>query len=165
MRKKILIPTDFTVQSLNILKSILSANNSGQIYDIVLLHGLSLTDSIRDLLFYSKHKQIEKLITPEFKEAYEIIRNKFDSQVGSLKIDLFTGYNLSAFSNYLEANKIDQIFISHKRQEFTNRNSFDLSPFINKCKIQVTTIESAGEILIPEKGKVTEVFIDQVSMG
>lgn len=165
MKKTILIPTDFTVNSLNVLKSILIQNDAKQTYNVILLHGMSLSDSIRDLLFFSKSKQIDSLTNPEFEEAYEVIRNKFDSQISSLRIDLFTGYNLSAFNNYLEGNKVEQIFISDKKPVLTNKNSFDLSRFIEKCQVEVTKVDFAANATIPEKGKIAEVFMNQVSIG
>ncbi len=165
MRKTILIPTDFTVNSLNVLKSILIQNEAKQTYNVILLHGMSLSDSIRDLLFFSKSKQIDSLTNPEFEEAYEVIRNKFENQISSLRIDLFTGYNLSAFNNYLEGNKVEQIFISDKKPVLTNKNSFDLSRFIEKCKVEVTKVDFGANATVPEKGKIAEVFMNQVSIG
>ena len=165
MKKTILIPTDFTVNSLNVLKTILIQNEAKQAYNVILLHGMSLSDSIRDLLFFSKSKQIDSLTNPEFEEAYEVIRNKFDSQISSLRIDLFTGYNLSAFNNYLEGNKVEQIFISDKKPVLTNKNSFDLSRFIEKCQVEVTKVDFATNTTVPEKGKIAEVFMNQVSIG
>ncbi|NNT71122.1 hypothetical protein HKT18_02730 [Flavobacterium sp. IMCC34852] len=165
MRKTILIPTDFTVNSLNVLKSILVNNQGMQTFDILLVHGISLSDSIRDLLFYSKAKQIESLTNPEFEEACEVIKNKFDSQISSLRIDLFTGYNLSAFENYLEGNKVEQIFTTDNKSVLSNKNSFDLSRFIDKCSVQVIKIDSGFNTIIPEKGKIAEVFMNQISMG
>jgi hypothetical protein len=165
MRKTILIPTDFTVNSLNVLKSILVNNDANQTYDVILLHGMSLSDSIRDLLFFSKSKQIDSLTNSEFEEAYEVIRNKFENQISSLRIDLFTGYNLSAFNNYLEGNKVEQIFISDKKPVLTNKNSFDLSRFIEKCKVEVTKVDFGANATVPEKGKIAEVFMNQVSIG
>ncbi len=164
MRKTVLIPTDFTVQSLNILKSVLSSNASNVKLDIILLHGLSLSDSIRDLLFSSKYQQIESLTTPEFEEACEVIKNKFDSQISSLRVDLFTGYNVAAFNNYLEGNRVVDIYVSDKKPVFTNKKSFDLSRFIEKSSANVITVDAFPTISFPENGKVAEVF-NQVSMG
>ncbi|GEC78385.1 hypothetical protein [Flavobacterium aquatile] len=164
MRKTVLIPTDFTVQSLNILKSVLSTNESNVKLDIILLHGLSLNDSIRDLLFSSKYQQIESLTTPEFEEACEVIKNKFDSQISSLRIDLFTGYNVAAFNNYLEGNRVVDIYVSDKKPVFTNKKSFDLSRFIEKSSANVITVDAIPNANFSEKGKVAEVF-NQMSMG
>lgn len=164
MKKTILIPTDFTVQSLNVLKSILSSNSPEMKLDIILLHGYSLSDSIMDLLFFSKYQQINALTTTEFKESYEVIKNKFNSQINSLTIDLFSGYNASSFNNYIKINKVDELFISDSEPIFTNKNSFNLSRFIKKCDVKVTTINPKTSAIFPEKGKVAEVF-NQVSVG
>lgn len=164
MKRTILIPTDFTVQSLNILKSVLSNNEAENTFDVILLHGFTLSDSIRDLLFFSKYQQIEALTTPEFEEAYEVIKNKFDSQISSLRIDLFTGYNVSAFNNYLEGNRVSEIFVSGKQSVFSNKKSFNLNKFIEKCSINATKIDNASNEVFSEKGKVAEVF-NQVSIG
>lgn len=165
MKKTIVIPTDFTVQSLNVLKAVLNQNETKQEYDVILLHGFNVGDSIRDLLFFSKSQQIASLMNTEFEEAYEVIRNKFDSQISSLKIDLFNGYNLSAFSTYLEANGVSGIFTSDRKPKFGHKNSFDLSRFINKCQIDTTIIESVSKSSVPERGKIAEVFMNQVSIG
>ncbi|MGC4040860.1 MAG: hypothetical protein QM710_08810 [Flavobacterium sp.] len=165
MKKTIVIPTDFTVQSLNVLKTVLNQNESKQQYNIILLHGFSQNDSIRDLLFFSKTQQIAALMNTEFEEAYEVIRNKFDSQVGSIKIDLFTGYNLSAFNTYLEANGVNEIFTSERKQHPAHKNSFDLSRFIAKSQVNATIIETVSKTSAPERGKIAEVFMNQVSIG
>lgn len=158
MRKTILIPTDFTVQSLNSLKSVLSNHSTHELYDIILLHGLSLDDSIRDLLFYSKYQHIDKLTNPEFEEACEVIKNKYDSQISSLRVDLFTGFTTSAFDNYLEGNRVVEIYLSDNKLALSNKNSFDLSQFIEKCNVKVVKIDSTPSLSVPEKGKVAEVF-------
>jgi hypothetical protein len=165
MRKTILIPTDFKVNSLNVLKSILLNNETQQTYNVILLHGVSTNDSIRDLLFYSKAQQIDALSTIEFDEACEVLKNKFDSQINTLRIDLFSGSTTSAFNNYLEGNKVDHIFISEQKPSFSNKKSFDLTPFIEKCSVEVTKIDSGTNPSIPEKGKIAEVFMNQVSIG
>lgn len=165
MRKTILIPTDFTVNSLNTLKTVLTNNSSDTSLDIILLHGLTLSDSIRELLFFSKMKQIDSLTNNEFEEAYEVLCNKFDSQINSFKIDLFTGYNQTAFNSYLKANKVETIFISNGKQKLSHRKSFDLSPFIRKSNVEVITLNSNAKAPQQEKGKITEVFLNQVSIS
>lgn len=165
MKNTIIIPTDFTVQSLNVLKTVLTQNHNKEVYDIILLHSLSVSDSIRDLLFSSKHQQINALMNPEFAEAYEVIRNKFNSQISSLRIDLFTGYNLAAFKNYVEANKVEKIFIANQFPENCSSESRNLYRFIQKCGKEILLVATGNNNAIPEKGKIAEVFVNQVSLG
>ena len=164
MKKTVLIPTDFTIQSLNILKTFLSQNPNNQ-YNIVLVHGLNIGDSIRDLLFFSKNKQIQELSNDAFIEAFEVIKNKFDSQINSLKIDFFTGSNQAAFNNFIEGNQINQIIDSNYKLIFSTRKSFDFTRYFNKVKVEITTIETTNHVNIPEKGNLAEVFFNQVSVG
>lgn len=165
MRKTILVPTDFTVQSLSVLKTILASNTTQTKFDIILSHGLSLTDSIRDLLFYSKNKQISSLSNPAFDEAIEVIRNKYESQINSLRVDLFTGYNQTAFNNYLEGNKVDQIVMTNKPFHFSNSKSFKLDSFIKKSKTNVFIIEIGNSENSPEKGKLAEIFFNHAQVS
>lgn len=164
MKKTVLIPTDFTIQSLNILKTFLNQNPNNQ-YHIILLHGINIGDSIRDLLFFSKNKQLQDLANDAFIEAFEVIKNKFDSQINSIKIDFFTGSNQAAFNNFIEGNEINQIINSNYKLKFNTSKSFDFSRYFNKCKAENKTIEIANQLNIPEKGKLAEVFFNQVSVG
>lgn len=164
MRKTILIQTDFTVQSLTVLKTVLNSNPSDTIYDIILLHGVISSDSIRDLLFYSKTKHIQSLSNPEFEEAFEIIRNKFDSMINSFRIDLFSGSNQTSFNNYIEANRVVEIITSNEKLQLAN-SSFDLKRYISKSLVSVSTLDNASKSAMPEKGKLAEVFFNRVSIG
>lgn len=165
MRKTILIPTDFTVQSLNVLKTVLNNTTSDVQYDVILLHGVISSDSIRDLLFYSKANHIKSLSNPEFEEAFEIIKNKFDSRINSFRIDLFSGSNQTSFNNYVEANRVVEIITSDQKLKLTSGNSFDLSRYISKCTLTVSVIDNAPKSTLPEKGKLAEVFFNRVSVG
>lgn len=164
MKKTVLIPTDFTIQSLNILKTFLNQNPHNQ-YNIVLAHGLNIGDSIRDLLFFSKNKQVQDLSNDAFIEAFEVIKNKFGSQINSIKIDFFTGINQAAFNNFIEGNQIYQVVDSNYKMTFSNRKSFDFSRYFNKCNAEITKIEIQNHVNIPEKGNLAEVFFNQVSVG
>lgn len=166
MRKTIVVPTDFSVQSLNVLKNILSENEGGCQYDIVLLHGLYLTDSITDLMFMSKRRLAEQLSNPAFEEACGVICSKFDSQISSIRKDIFTGFTQSAFDNYLEANRVEDVYVSTKKSfQFTDKRSFDILPFVYKSAVRVHEVAYETEARLPEKGKVAEVFYNSVAAG
>ncbi|MFN3918079.1 MAG: hypothetical protein ACK4K0_10090 [Flavobacteriales bacterium] len=163
MKKTILIPIDFTIESLTIVKSALEQIEENQKVNIILLHGAYLTDFITDLLFFSKAKFVESKSTREFNEAIEILKNKYASQIDSIRKDVFTGSNQSAFNNYLEANNVDEAYIP-KNYKFNriNKRSFDLIPYIKKSKAVVTEIESSFRKEIPEKGKLAEIFYNGI---
>ncbi len=161
MRKKILIPTDFSIASLNVVKSFLSKAASNCKYDIILLHGVHMSDSITDLLFFSKRNLIDSLSSAEFDEACSVIKNKFASQINSIRKDIFTGVNQAAFENYVEAHQIDEAYIpAHYEMNFSSSKSFDVIPFIKKSAVKTDAIDWNIDTAIPEKGKLAEVFLN-----
>lgn len=130
--KKILVPTDFTIDSLSLLKNALE-NNPNEKLDILLVHGVSLSTSITDLLFFKKHQFISSLESPEFCEAKDIIKNKFASNINSLVSDIFIGFTTNAFENYVEGNKIEEAYIPNNYTLKTaSKKSIDILPFIKK---------------------------------
>ncbi|HMO60607.1 MAG TPA: hypothetical protein PKC39_04360 [Ferruginibacter sp.] len=164
MKKKILLPTDFSIESLNLLKSILSQNNDGWKYDIVLLHGVTLTSSISELLFFSKASLIQSLTNTDFEDACNVLKNKYASHINSIRKDIFTGFTQTSFNNYVEANRFDMACIpaSYKLQ-IKSSKSFDVVPFIKKSKLKTEQIEWNMETLMPEKGRLAELFFRGVA--
>lgn len=166
MKKNVLVPTDFTIESLNVVKSLLNQQHDGCVYNIVLVHGVRVSDSIADLLFFSKAKLIDSLSSRSFEDACRVIKNKYESSVHAIWSDVFTGNTQTAFATYLRANKIDEIYVpSAYRLVLKDKRSVDMLPFIKNCERSVMQIEWNREVVMPEKGQLAEVFYNEVSVG
>jgi len=164
MRKTILFPTDFSIQSLNIVKSVLQDRNDGVKYDIILLHGFHPGDSITDLLFASKAKWVGSLTNQGFEDACEIIRNKFESRIRSIRKDVFTGYNQAAFDAYVEGNRITEAYLpANYSLQLSDRRSFDIVPFIQRSPLMLKEVAWNEAPLMPERGQLAEVFHNQMA--
>ena len=106
----VLIPTDFTIESLNLLKA--AATMNARPKRIILYHSVELADfSITELLFFSKPTLIESISNKDFNTASKIIHNRYASTIKSVEIDLFTGRGQRAFENFVEGNKVDLILV------------------------------------------------------
>ncbi|SFC81244.1 hypothetical protein SAMN05421747_1305 [Parapedobacter composti] len=163
MKKNVLIPTDFTIESLNVVKFLLQNRPNDCRYNIILLHGAQAPDTITELLFFSKSKMLASLSNRSFEEACGVIKNKYASGIASMRTDLFSGYTQAAFNNYLLANRIEEIYIPNSYHlHAKNPKSIDLLPFITKCKQPVNKIEWKTEALLPEKGSLAEIFYNGV---
>lgn len=137
MTKKILLPTDFSIDSLVVLKTYFQNSQPlTENYEITLLHGYSpQSDSIRDLLFFSKSKVLNDLKINNFLDALEIIKSKFGAGIKNVRIDIFTGYTSSAFENYITGNNIEEIVFSDQLKfKPASKRSFDLTRIIQKSK-------------------------------
>lgn len=159
MNKNILITTDFSISSLNLLKYVLENKLGNEKHNIVLVHGYSTSDSITDMLFFSKSKVIDLLNNSAFEEGLSVLKNKFSSKIHIIRKDIFTGYNQGAFESFLLSNKIDFAFVSGNHTFSKNhKNSFDVTPFIKKSDLGHEDISFYTETFIPEKGELAELF-------
>jgi len=165
MNKKILIPTDFSIESLTMVKTLMAQKPSHVVYDIILLHGVDLNDSITDLLFFSRSKVLSSLSNPQFEEACAVIQNKFVSEIRSLRKDIFTGTTQLSFNNYLEANRIDEIYLPENYElNLTNKKSFDLIPYIKKSVLDAHEVQIDLDQRVSEKGNLSSLFFNQATI-
>jgi hypothetical protein len=158
MQTTILIPTDFTIESLGLLKMALREHPNEQL-EIVFVHGISLTDSITELLFFSPSRTLESLENANFREACAVMQNKFNWQLKSIKTVLFTGKTQSAFNQLLEIHRIDSIVVpTNRKLKPVIPTSSDLLPFIHKSRLARINVEWVVQPVMPEKDKLAELF-------
>lgn len=156
--RTILIPTDFTIESLHTVKGALK-HHEGEPVNLILVYGAYLSDSITDLLFFSKPKYLAALQSEKFTEACEILKNKYDSHIHSLTVDLFSGYNHRAFENFLAGNGVDELFIPRSYQLKKGKDGFALLPYFRKSSLPLTEVEWRETAQVPEKNHLAELFL------
>ncbi len=162
--KKVLVPTDFTVKSLNLVVDIIEQSKEEKL-EIVLLHGVDISSSIPEILFFSKAKLLRSLQTPEFVDSCNLIKNKFQSRIVAMYADIITGDTRAYFNNYIEANEIDEIYIpvSYK-MEFRNKQSFDVCSLLRKVtgkKVEINWPEYLQHHTVPT-GQVADLFFARI---
>ena len=151
--KIILIPTDFTADSLSILKNALNSEKDEKV-NIILGYGKRLSWSISDLLFYSTRSIIKELEDDDFSEAKEIIMNKYSSKINSLRVEIFHGLNQNAFDNFIKGNQINYSVIpeTDDAMDFKHKQGFDIVPFIKKSNVSVETVSYTREYATSAEG-------------
>ncbi|GAA5091976.1 hypothetical protein GCM10023210_20230 [Chryseobacterium ginsengisoli] len=163
MTKTILIATDYSLESLNILKKVMrekDASEDQNQYNVLLVSGYDMGDSIRDLLFNTKSTIFNKLRPQEFCDAFGIIKNKYPQLINKIVCDIFTGSFQRTFNNYVKAENIEEAYYSPSIKSKGN-GKFDLIPYIKKCK-DLETHEISVEVRksLPEKGRLAEIFVE-----
>jgi hypothetical protein len=163
MTKTILIATDYSLESLNILKKVMrekDASEDQNQYNILLVSGYDTGDSIRDLLFNTKSTIFNKLRPQEFCDAYGIINNKYPHLINKIVCDIFTGSFQRTFNNYVNAENIEEAYYSPSIKS-KGKGKFDLIPYIKKCK-DIESYEISVEVRksLPEKGRLAEIFVE-----
>jgi hypothetical protein len=139
--KNILIPTDFSIRSLSYVHSIIAQHPYEQV-NIIFMHALEMPDSLFDLITYTRNSRHTELITADFQDGCEIIRNKYSSAISQLKVEFFHGNTNAAFRNFLQAQNIDLIIQTADLEYNTpSKRSYDPAKLISKCKYPVMKIQ------------------------
>lgn len=163
MTKTILIATDFSLESLDILKKVLKKKNDQHDenkYNILFVAGYDMGDSIRDLLFTTKSTVFSKIRSKEFCDAYSIINNKYPDLINKITCDIFTGSFQRTFNNYMEAANVDEAYYSTSKSRNLSKNQFEITNYLKKNKIiEAQEVVTATTEFMPEKGRLAEVFL------
>ncbi len=159
MNKIVLIPTDFTIESLNLVKHALKVSEQQEVC-VLFMYSCHLTDSITELIFYSPTKIISKATNSTFEEACNILISKYASQLSWIHTKLFHGINVNAFKNFAEANKISEVFIPKNYKLRLQDESFDPIYLIKASKIKYTEVDWKSKNDLPEKDKLAELFAE-----
>lgn len=130
---------DFRVASLNTLRYVLESTETPKIR-VLLIYAQHLDDSITDLLFHSPAKSINALISPEFKEALEILKNRFREKLEYVSVKPFYGYTKAFLKNFTEYNKVDLVVIPTNYKFQPGNRSFDPRPLLKKGHTPVLEI-------------------------
>ena len=157
MVKKILIPTDFKIESLNTLKYSLEERKQEK-SSVILMYSAYNSDSITDLLFYNPTKVVEALVNSNFNDAINIIKNTYETSIHSFKIELFHGLNLNAFLNFYESHGIDLVYLPKDYCLKPYKNGFDPIPLIKKSKVQYSEVAWTSEQGTSNKDELNQLF-------
>ncbi len=159
--RKILVPNDFSVRPLILLKRILEQNEEDH-FDITLLHGIYPPDSITDLLFYNKKKLMKEKETSHYLQACDLFKNKFYSRISSFQADIIASPRKHAMNDLLEVSGIEEVFIPEGiDMDFSGRQSFDVIALLKKAdiKVQVVLFETKGYENESSAGDLTGLFL------
>ena len=158
MHKTILIPIDFRVASLNTLKYALERSSGGP-HHVILIYAEFMDDSITELLFYRPASKLSSMITPEFNDALEVIKNRFEFQIVQLDIKLFHNRSRRGLVRFIENHNIDEIYIPLTYRLKIAKKAFDLVSIIKQINVDYHEIEWAqGQNVSSEKDHLEYLF-------
>jgi hypothetical protein len=157
MVKKILIPVDFKIESLNTLKYCLEERKLEK-SSIILMYSAYSGDSITEILFYNPGKIVEALVSSNFNDAINIIKNTYESSFDSFKIELFHGLNTKAFLNFYNAHGIDLVYLPKDYCLKPYKNGFDPIPLIKKSKVEFREVAWSSENDLADKDDLNKLF-------
>jgi hypothetical protein len=129
---KILIPTDFSENSLNQLDTFIQIYE-GVGFECVLMFSDFLDDSNTDLLFYSQTNFLKEKMPKKFEDKFEEIKVKYATKC-KISIVPFHGFTTNAFKNFIDGNSISNCYVP-KNLEY--KMGVNPNKFITKSKLTI----------------------------
>ncbi|RZK76854.1 MAG: hypothetical protein EOO92_13945 [Pedobacter sp.] len=146
--KTVLVPTDFNVESLKIIDSLVLTNKPENI-GIIFMHAFKLSDSMSDMLMLSRRSRDYENVSERFYAQMDAYRKKYPNDIKFIGIEYFYGTTVAAFKNFIEGVNADYIAYP-KDYNFNAINKLSIDPsYLTKrcgCKvIQLDIYEFSGE--------------------
>lgn len=142
--KNILIPSDFSIQSLDCIKELLSKFKDDRL-TIVFIHVFLLTDSISELMLLSRRRKEYDYVSRQFWDQCKKLEREHCTRIHSIQVKCFYGSTVAVFKNFLEGHGIDLIvYPAHYQFRKLSKRSVDPTEFIAKCGREVMKL--SGEV-------------------
>ncbi|PRD54508.1 hypothetical protein [Sphingobacterium gobiense] len=129
MIQRVLVPTDFTVNSLRIVLEYLENNKDEQV-ELVLVGGYKLSESISMLLGFTLDDHLAELQHDDFLKGCEIIKSRFKDKVVEMYADSMISKNKRYIRNYLKGRKFTQVVLPDAFEFQEVENSFDVAALL-----------------------------------
>jgi hypothetical protein len=135
MYKTILLPTDFTISTFVLAEKAIADHPDHQL-DFLFVHGIHASDSITELMFFSKEKTLKELGGADFAAACKVFQQNWKDRVNSCRIELFMGFMQTAFNNFLRNKKVEQVYFTDAARVYhKHRMSADLTRYLVKSQV------------------------------
>jgi len=141
--KHVLIPTDFTIGSLQTVHAAIVHFPEDEI-KISLLHLLEMPNGIGDLLMRAVRREPTHLITSDFQKACEIIRNKYGHKIQQMDVLFRYGSTRNYVQNLLEGLDVDAIVLDPEAKLGSpHSSSVDMYPLLKKSGVRIIEMAPA----------------------
>ena len=139
--KTVLVPTDFNVESLKIIDSLVLTNKPENV-KIIFMHAFKLSDSITDMLMLSRRSRDYEKVSDEFYIKMNAYKQKYPNEIEFMGIDYFYGSTVAAFKNFIEGLNVNCIGYP-KAYNFNpiHKSSIDPRLLTKRCGCEVTELD------------------------
>lgn len=130
--KKILIPTNFSVDSLQLVEHAI-LNNPRCKLNIILIAGHTLPNNRWTITHFNKSEEVRKQYSDGFLAAERSLMREYKESIDTLTFELFTGHNSIAFRHFLKQLDADTTVIPKtKLLQGKSKKWFDTTAFLKQ---------------------------------
>ncbi len=147
--KRILVPTDFNVESIKTIDAIALHPGLEEV-TVIFLHAFKLSDSITDMLMLSRRSKDYEKISDEFNQKIDAYTFKYQKKVKGIGVEFFYGSTAAAFRNLIDGLQIDLV-VYPKNYNFTPINKYSIDPKYLTARCGCEVLELDTTVLANEK--------------
>lgn len=147
--KNVMLPTDFTVQSLwpvhNIVKEA-----GGEKICIQVVHVLGMPVDVTDLLMIKSSKPYHE-IPMHFREAFELLCHKYKGVIEKMVVRFIYGNTSRVLNNHIASCKIDEVYlIDNHDYGLPFKNSISFAALMKGCcNVPVRRVALPSDAFLP----------------
>lgn len=147
--KRVLVPTDFNVESTKIIDAIALHQGLEEV-TVIFLHAFKLSDSITDMLMLSRRSRDYEHISDDFNQKIDFYTTKYENKIKGIGIEFFYGSTAAAFRNLIEGLQIDLVVYA-QNHNFAPINKYSIDPkyLTARCGCQVLELDT--EVIAKEQ--------------
>lgn len=144
----ILIPTDFSANSVKLAEQALQAVNVNSA-NIVFFHLFELPYSEFELLDPSRKKPYADVMTDAFRQRCKQLKEQHSKSIQKICFKFLEGNSAPLFRNFVDANEIDMIYCpDHYIYQPVHKLSADPRPVFKKSGVNIIREKAATETVI-----------------
>lgn len=138
--RRILIPTDFSVASLQLVEYAI-LNYPDTKLDIRLIAGYRMPAFRWGAFHFNEREQVHKQLNEPFIDAKRRLLKVHSNNIETFSIELFTGHNSVAFQNYLKQKSVDHAVVPKKSTLCcSSKKWFDTTNFIKNTVSDIVEV-------------------------
>jgi|GEM_PF-5789443 len=138
--KKVLLPTDLSVQSLWAAKQMIQETRYQSALTIYIVHMIEMPSSINDLLSLGRNRKYPSM-SSAFVDALQILRNKATASNIHVHFEYVYGNNARVLKNFMQGQAITEVLLMDGYQYCFNQNvSVDFIPFLKKTNTRINNM-------------------------
>lgn len=150
--KTVIIPSDFSEESIQVAKAVVSKEKSD--VRVIFTHLFHVADDIQDLLFSNYRKKEYEFVSDEFRSKCEELKEMYGSKLKEVKIEFFYGNKLASFKNFLDYNEADYFAYSERNGiPRLCKSSIEALPVIKRCNLSLLNVDEMEEPELAEVGQ------------
>ena len=144
-----MIPTDFSVQSLQVVHAAIASAGNEKL-KVTLLHMLRPADMGNTIFASFRNKQRaeqQSMLSEDFKETCEMLKNSYSSKLHAIQVKFVTGDTAAYLRHYLEGADVDCIvYAEDVKLAQPSKHSIDMLAVIKRCRYNKLVVPSVDRL-------------------